>query len=146
MFSVCVEELGCKDVILVAMHHTFDQDYTLPKHREQIDPAVILLVDCLFFDKKGLLACPCNKNAVKMVRKKVITSFLYGVICWYMLGIAVYEKQSCLSFRSPRGFYSSHQILFSEDNLGVSQVSTPCLKNDSITFILANKIFEWKTV
>ncbi|KAA8581659.1 hypothetical protein FQN60_003240 [Etheostoma spectabile] len=60
-----------KTVILVAMHHTFDEDYTLPNHREQGYHKNVFLVDCLFFETKGLWKCPCNKKAVKMVRKKL---------------------------------------------------------------------------
>ncbi|TDG98256.1 hypothetical protein EPR50_G00214970 [Perca flavescens] len=60
-----------RTVILVAMHHTFDEDYTLPNHREQGNHKGVFLVDCLFFETKGLLTCRCNKKAVKMVRKKL---------------------------------------------------------------------------
>ncbi|XP_054455252.1 uncharacterized protein LOC129091596 [Anoplopoma fimbria] len=57
-------------LILVAMHHTFDKDYTLPRS-ESDSHAVKLHVDCLFFEKKGLLTCKCNANAVKMVCKQL---------------------------------------------------------------------------
>ncbi|KAF1373966.1 hypothetical protein PFLUV_G00244390 [Perca fluviatilis] len=64
-------EIGDRKVILVAMHHTFDEDYTLPNHREQDSRKGVFLVDCLFFETKGLFTCRCNKKAVKMVRKKL---------------------------------------------------------------------------
>uniref|UniRef100_A0A8C4EK50 Uncharacterized protein n=1 Tax=Dicentrarchus labrax TaxID=13489 RepID=A0A8C4EK50_DICLA len=67
-------------VIVVAMHHTFDKEYTLPNNRQMNNRAVILLVDCLFHETKGFLSCTRNKNSVKMVRKEVITSFLYHII------------------------------------------------------------------
>lgn len=86
-FSISIKAKECKKMILVAMHHTFDKDYTLPSHREQSYDGVILLVDCLFFENKGLLSCPRNKKAVKTVRKEVITSFV--VLLWYMLNIAI---------------------------------------------------------
>lgn len=60
-----------ENIILVAMHHTFDKDYTVPSHRGISDPKVILFVDCLFFESMGLLKCPCNKKAIKAVRKKM---------------------------------------------------------------------------
>ncbi|KAK9530497.1 hypothetical protein VZT92_011993 [Zoarces viviparus] len=57
-------------LILVAMHHTFDKDYIFPK-TEQERCRVVLHVDCLFHEGTGLLTCPCNKEAVKMVRTKL---------------------------------------------------------------------------
>lgn len=64
-------ESGYKNIILVAMHHTFDKDYTVPSHRGIDNPGVILIVDCLFFERTGLLKCPCNKKAYKAVRKQM---------------------------------------------------------------------------
>lgn len=74
MSSVCIKD-DCTDLILVAMHHTFDKHYALPKYRTQSYSQVSLMVDCLFFETKGLLDCPCNKAAVKAVRKEVISFF-----------------------------------------------------------------------
>lgn len=94
MSPVCVKVSGCQEVILVAMHHTFDKDYRLPTHRELNDPDVVLLVDCLFFEGKGLLACPCNKKAVKMVCKKVITQQVkhsFYMMYWYIVSTAMHE-------------------------------------------------------
>lgn len=72
--------LEAKKVVLVAMHHTFDEDYTLPNHRVLDNSAVTLFVDCLFFEKKGLLTCSRNKEAVKMVREELgLRRYMYSV-------------------------------------------------------------------
>uniref|UniRef100_A0A4W6BP56 Uncharacterized protein n=1 Tax=Lates calcarifer TaxID=8187 RepID=A0A4W6BP56_LATCA len=117
----------CRKVIVVAMHHTFDPNYPLPNSR-QTSRAVTLLVDCLFYEKKGFLVCSQNKMAVKKVCKEVITQvthhFLYDVV--FSLG----NGRCCLF----------HQTLVSENKLGVSQVSTHCPHN--YFFIYPNKIFD----
>lgn len=64
-------ERGCERVILVAMHHTFDKNYTLPNQRMLKHPAIALMVDCLFFEKKGLYNCSCNDKAVDTVRREL---------------------------------------------------------------------------
>lgn len=65
---VCLK--GDKKVIVVALHHTYDPNYTVPHNRKMDDK---LVVNCLFYEKKGLLSCPCNKKAKKMVCEEVIT-------------------------------------------------------------------------
>ncbi|XP_030255794.1 uncharacterized protein LOC115570996 [Sparus aurata] len=65
------EDLGCKKVILVAMHHTFNKDYPLPHQRGLNNPAITVLVDYLFFETKGILSCDCNKRAFKTIRKEL---------------------------------------------------------------------------
>lgn len=70
VFSVSIEE-GHKKLIVVAMHHTFDKKYTLPKRRKK-NPEVTLFVDCLFSERFGLLNCSRNKVAVKNVCEEVI--------------------------------------------------------------------------
>lgn len=72
MLSFCAKGLPHEKVVLVAMHHTFDPDYTLPGSRN-LDFPVRLCVDCLFFEKEGLLRCPRNKNAVRTICEEVIT-------------------------------------------------------------------------
>uniref|UniRef100_A0A3Q3ARD0 Uncharacterized protein n=1 Tax=Kryptolebias marmoratus TaxID=37003 RepID=A0A3Q3ARD0_KRYMA len=62
-----------REVILVAMHHTYDPNYTLPDRRSYDRNSVKLLVECLFFEKKGLYKCPRNSKAKKSVYKQVIT-------------------------------------------------------------------------
>lgn len=66
-------DLGFEEVILVAMHHTFDKDYVLPSRQmdHTTKPTITLFVECLFFEGKGLFTCPRNKKAIKMVRKKL---------------------------------------------------------------------------
>lgn len=59
---------GDKKVVVVALHHTYDPNYTVPNNRKMDDK---LVVNCLFYEKKGLLSCPCNKNARKMVCKEL---------------------------------------------------------------------------
>uniref|UniRef100_A0A087YHK1 Uncharacterized protein n=1 Tax=Poecilia formosa TaxID=48698 RepID=A0A087YHK1_POEFO len=58
---------GSRKVILVAMHHTYDPNYTLPDKRSFDNTAVKLLVEFLFFEKKGLLKCPRNSKAKKAI-------------------------------------------------------------------------------
>lgn len=60
-----------KKVILVAMHHTYDPNYTLPDKRNMDDAAVKLLAEFLFFEKKGLLKCSHNSKAKKRVYKEL---------------------------------------------------------------------------
>uniref|UniRef100_A0A3P8SJN7 Uncharacterized protein n=1 Tax=Amphiprion percula TaxID=161767 RepID=A0A3P8SJN7_AMPPE len=47
-------------VIVVAMHHTFDPNYTLPDMRRIENRSVKLLVDCLFHETKGFYKCARN--------------------------------------------------------------------------------------
>lgn len=61
-----------RKLILVAMHHSYKEDYIFPRSGEDCR-GVELHADCLFFDKKGLYECPSNTKAVKMVRDKVMT-------------------------------------------------------------------------
>uniref|UniRef100_M4A8L2 Uncharacterized protein n=1 Tax=Xiphophorus maculatus TaxID=8083 RepID=M4A8L2_XIPMA len=61
---------GSRNVILVAMHHTYDPNYTLPDKRSCDNTAVKLLVEFLFFEKKGLLKCPRNSKAKKAIWKE----------------------------------------------------------------------------
>lgn len=64
-------ELQREKVIIVAMHHTHNPAITLPICRNIDDQAVILLVDCLFHEAKGLLKCQQNQTAFKQVRKEM---------------------------------------------------------------------------
>ncbi|GAA6225460.1 uncharacterized protein LOC103481128 [Lates japonicus] len=65
-----IPDLEHRKVIVVAMHHTFDPNYTLPNSRHT-SRGVTLLVDCLFYEKKGFLVCSQNKMAVKKVCKEL---------------------------------------------------------------------------
>ncbi|KAK1882003.1 Polycystin-1 [Dissostichus eleginoides] len=66
-----IPESKCETVILVVMHHTFNKDQILPRHRDLGSRALALHVDCLFHEQLGLLKCPCNDNAIKMVCKQL---------------------------------------------------------------------------
>uniref|UniRef100_A0A3Q3M4J3 Uncharacterized protein n=1 Tax=Mastacembelus armatus TaxID=205130 RepID=A0A3Q3M4J3_9TELE len=66
--------LKSRNVILVAMHHTYDPNYALPTNRQMEARGVRLCVDCLFYEKTGLLSCAHNKKSVKKVYKEVILS------------------------------------------------------------------------
>ncbi|CAI5659130.1 unnamed protein product [Oreochromis niloticus] len=63
-----LSNISAKKVIVVALHHTYDPNYTVPHNRNMDDK---LVVNCLFYEKKGLLSCPCNKKARKMVCKEL---------------------------------------------------------------------------
>ncbi|CAB1342912.1 unnamed protein product [Coregonus sp. 'balchen'] len=61
-----------KPVILVVLHHTFNPDYTVPDSSRLVTRGdVILTVDCLFHESKGLLECHRNEEAVKEILKKL---------------------------------------------------------------------------
>ncbi|PWA21974.1 hypothetical protein CCH79_00015584 [Gambusia affinis] len=62
---------GSRNVILVAMHHTYDPNYILPDKRSFDNTAVKLLVEFLFFEKKGLLKCLRNSKAKKAIWKEM---------------------------------------------------------------------------
>uniref|UniRef100_A0A8C7KSP7 Uncharacterized protein n=2 Tax=Oncorhynchus kisutch TaxID=8019 RepID=A0A8C7KSP7_ONCKI len=54
-----------KPVILVVLHLTFDPDYTVPDSSRLVTRGdVILTVDCLFHEHRGLLKCPRNEEAI----------------------------------------------------------------------------------
>ncbi|KAM9424081.1 uncharacterized protein KZ484_003330 isoform 2-T2 [Pholidichthys leucotaenia] len=61
---------GSHQVTVVAMHHTFDTNHVVPDKQMDNHPDV-LIVNCLFFDNKGLLSCKCNKESRKKVCKKL---------------------------------------------------------------------------
>uniref|UniRef100_A0AAQ4RBX9 Uncharacterized protein n=1 Tax=Gasterosteus aculeatus aculeatus TaxID=481459 RepID=A0AAQ4RBX9_GASAC len=66
-------------LILVAMHHSYKEDYIFPRSGEDCR-GVELHADCLFFDKKGLYECPSNTKAVKMVHDKFMVLDLSGLL------------------------------------------------------------------
>ncbi|TDH00692.1 hypothetical protein EPR50_G00191280 [Perca flavescens] len=60
---------GDKPAILVVMHHTFSPDHVVaPSMRQVNNPAVLLTVDVLFYERK-LLKCNCNDIAWHEVQK-----------------------------------------------------------------------------
>ncbi|KAF1376922.1 hypothetical protein PFLUV_G00216520 [Perca fluviatilis] len=53
---------GGKPVILVVMHHTFSPEHVVaPSMRQVNKPAVLLTVDCLFYERNLL---KCNRNDI----------------------------------------------------------------------------------
>eukprot|EP00063_Salmo_salar_P085875 XP_014060710.1 PREDICTED: uncharacterized protein LOC106607836 isoform X3 [Salmo salar] len=59
---------AAKPVILVVLHHTFNPDYTVPDSSRRVTrDDVILTVDCLFHESKGLLKCPRNEEAIRKI-------------------------------------------------------------------------------
>ncbi|XP_071375527.1 uncharacterized protein [Centroberyx affinis] len=63
---------GFNPVILVVMHHTFDPNFTVPNSSRVVNTSsVVLVVDCLFYESRGLLDCQRNKDAVSEVLKKM---------------------------------------------------------------------------
>uniref|UniRef100_A0A673VM57 Uncharacterized protein n=1 Tax=Salmo trutta TaxID=8032 RepID=A0A673VM57_SALTR len=61
-----------KPAILVVLHHTFNPDYTVPDSSRLVTRGdVILTVDCLFHESKGLLKCPHNQEAIEKILKRL---------------------------------------------------------------------------
>ncbi|KAJ7984550.1 hypothetical protein DPEC_G00355960 [Dallia pectoralis] len=61
-----------RPVILVVLHPTYDPDSTVPDCKRLVTREdVLLIVDCLFHDSKGLLDCPRNKESVKEIKNKL---------------------------------------------------------------------------
>uniref|UniRef100_UPI003AAB2CE5 uncharacterized protein n=1 Tax=Centroberyx gerrardi TaxID=166262 RepID=UPI003AAB2CE5 len=63
---------GFNPVILVVMHHTFNPNCTVPNSSRVVNnSSVVLVVDCLFYESRGLLDCQRNKDAVSEVLNKL---------------------------------------------------------------------------
>ncbi|XP_071269440.1 uncharacterized protein [Salvelinus alpinus] len=61
-----------KPVILVVLHHIFDPDYTVPDSSRLVTRGdVILTVDCLFHESKGLPKCPRNEEAIRKIQERL---------------------------------------------------------------------------
>ncbi|XP_034017983.1 uncharacterized protein LOC117502948 isoform X4 [Thalassophryne amazonica] len=72
MDSVIHLEAGDKPVILVLMHHTWDSTYT-SYQRPQLQRAnVVMVVNVLFHDTKGLLRCQQNEDAALEIRQELL--------------------------------------------------------------------------
>ncbi|XP_031655353.1 uncharacterized protein LOC109887678 isoform X2 [Oncorhynchus kisutch] len=56
-----------KRVVLVAMHHSFNPDCTVPDCSRLVTRGDMLTVDCLFHENQGLLDCPRNTEAVRTI-------------------------------------------------------------------------------
>lgn len=55
--------------ILVVLHHTFDTEVVVSNSSTFVARENMLVVDCLFYEGKGLLACKKNKEAYKEAAK-----------------------------------------------------------------------------
>ncbi|XP_053532524.1 uncharacterized protein LOC124626423 isoform X2 [Ictalurus punctatus] len=58
-----------KPVVLVVLHHTFDQDYIAPDSRLCVNRKDVFAVDCLYHEDQGLLNCLRNDDAIRAVKK-----------------------------------------------------------------------------
>ncbi|KAM9493877.1 uncharacterized protein Hap1MRO34_003924 [Clarias gariepinus] len=68
--SAAMEKIpGGKPVVLVVLHHTFDQYYIAPDSRLCVKREGVFAVDCLYYEDLGLLRCPCNDEAIRAVRE-----------------------------------------------------------------------------
>ncbi|XP_028858475.1 uncharacterized protein LOC114803226 isoform X2 [Denticeps clupeoides] len=56
-----------KPAILVLMHHTFDPMYPVFGRRANVEHENVCIVDCLFFEDKGLLECEKNEETLRKV-------------------------------------------------------------------------------
>ncbi|KAI7813311.1 hypothetical protein IRJ41_016264 [Triplophysa rosa] len=61
-----------KMVVLVVLHHTFEQEKTVPDSSRCVNRTDILTVDCLFYEDTGLLKCQRNDEAIDKVVKWLI--------------------------------------------------------------------------
>ncbi|XP_053347698.1 uncharacterized protein LOC128518577 isoform X2 [Clarias gariepinus] len=58
-----------KPVVLVVLHHTFDQYYIAPDSRLCVKREGVFVVDCLFYEDQGLLKCQRNDEAIRAVKE-----------------------------------------------------------------------------
>ncbi|KAM9494809.1 uncharacterized protein Hap1MRO34_004637 isoform 2-T2 [Clarias gariepinus] len=67
-----------KPVVLVVLHHTFDQHYIAPDSRLCVKRNRVFAVDCLFHKDQGLLRCQRNNDAARAVMEhlNLTVSFL----------------------------------------------------------------------
>uniref|UniRef100_A0A3B1J637 Uncharacterized protein n=1 Tax=Astyanax mexicanus TaxID=7994 RepID=A0A3B1J637_ASTMX len=56
-----------KRTVLVVLHHTFDQELTVPDSSRSVNRENTLTVDCLFHEDRGLLQCYRNQEALEKV-------------------------------------------------------------------------------
>uniref|UniRef100_W5LJY4 Uncharacterized protein n=1 Tax=Astyanax mexicanus TaxID=7994 RepID=W5LJY4_ASTMX len=56
-----------KRVVLVVLHHTFDQEMTVQESSRKVNRENTLTVDCLFHEDRGLLQCYRNQEALEKV-------------------------------------------------------------------------------
>ncbi|KAF4090891.1 hypothetical protein AMELA_G00030750 [Ameiurus melas] len=58
-----------KPVVLVVLHHTYDQNYIAPDSRLCVNSDKVFAVDCLYHEDEGLLKCLRNDDAIRAVKK-----------------------------------------------------------------------------
>ncbi|XDV20502.1 hypothetical protein PO909_025819 [Leuciscus waleckii] len=72
--------LDNKPAILVVLHHTFDPECIVSDSSKFVERENTLVVDCLFFEDKGLLECKRNEkaydDAVKWLKSQVCLHFI----------------------------------------------------------------------
>ncbi|KAA0717280.1 hypothetical protein E1301_Tti022837 [Triplophysa tibetana] len=70
-----------KPVVLVVLHHTFDNEKVVPDSKNAVNRENTLAVDCLFNEDVGLLNCPKNEKAYEAIAKYLksnnLTSYAY---------------------------------------------------------------------
>ncbi|KAF5900220.1 hypothetical protein DAT39_010061, partial [Clarias magur] len=70
--QAAIEKIPGKPVVLVVLHHTFDQHYLPPDSRQGVKRDGVFAVDCLFHEDQGLLKCLRNHDAVNVVKNHLI--------------------------------------------------------------------------
>ncbi|XP_053532529.1 uncharacterized protein LOC128628669 isoform X1 [Ictalurus punctatus] len=78
-------EHSYKRVVLVSLHHTFDQDYIAPDSRHSVHRNDVFAVDCLYHEDMGLLKSRTNDEALKRVIKHLGGETPYKVSEWSLL-------------------------------------------------------------
>ncbi|KAI7812757.1 hypothetical protein IRJ41_008718 [Triplophysa rosa] len=70
-----------KPVVLVVLHHTFDDEKVVPESNTAVNRDNTLAVDCLFNEDDGLLQCKKNEEAYDRIAKYLklnnLTSYAY---------------------------------------------------------------------
>ncbi|KAA0717279.1 hypothetical protein E1301_Tti022838 [Triplophysa tibetana] len=70
-----------KPVVLVVLHHTFDNEKVVPDSNNAVNRDNTLAVDCLFNEDVGLLNCLKNEEAYEEIAKYLksnnLTSYAY---------------------------------------------------------------------
>ncbi|XP_076867097.1 uncharacterized protein LOC143518489 [Brachyhypopomus gauderio] len=62
-----------KPAVLVVLHHTFDPYCTVPDSSRSVTRENTTTVDCLFHEDQGLLQCCKNYEAIKNIKKWIIS-------------------------------------------------------------------------
>ncbi|TTK32040.1 hypothetical protein Baya_15471 [Bagarius yarrelli] len=57
-----------KPVVLVVLHHTFEENFIFPGLNNYVNRPDVFMVQCLFYEGQGLLRYPQNDEAIKAVK------------------------------------------------------------------------------